>query len=193
MRTPKFPPCHQARVPSILFHAGCCHLPLSSAVVSTAACCDAHLRPEVRNVGEALSWALTIVTDCLGVLLYVIADAPTKCSNIRARCNRSAFYAPQLLRISRELYCDMDSFFIDRCVPSVGFIRQLTAHTTSFPARVPLSNTLLPVKRGNTSWPLRDTTDDRKTVHHYTRSKSEAADASSLPGTAGPANILPGH
>ncbi len=78
-------------------------------------------------------------------------------------------------------------------MPSVGFIRQHTARTTSFPARVPLATTLLPVKHGNTLWPLGESTNDQQTVHRHTRSKSEAADASSLPGTAGPAGVLPGH
>lgn len=52
---------------------------------------------------------------CLGVLSYIIANAATKCSITLAYCNRSALYAPQLLWISRELYCDMDGFSLTGC------------------------------------------------------------------------------
>lgn len=73
-------------------------------------------------------------------------------------------------------------------MPSDGFIPQLTAHTTPFPGRVPFSNTLLPVEHANTSSSLCGA----KIIHH-TRSKSDAAEASSTPGSAGPAGVLAGH
>lgn len=61
-----------------------------SDIFSTSACCDAHPGPEVIQVGEILSWALTTLHTVLRVLLYIVLDTPAECSSTRARCNSNA-------------------------------------------------------------------------------------------------------